>query len=88
MTLDEFVEKLSQIKGWRLTKKGLLRHRRYYCPLFAVAELSGGARTWGQMENRLRLPRATANLVMEAADNHRTDRVLELRARLLKACGL
>ena len=95
MTLDQFVEQLSQTKGkWsneenclRLTRRG-----KEHCPLTALAVALGVAEKidvedYGDAAKALKIHPKTADKIVSAADNSEGHDV-KLRAALMKACRI
>ena len=91
MTLDEFIAALEKTpRDWYVESDGSIRTRTMTCPVCAVSNKVAGTRLfllWNSAAFAMGLGYEVAFAVAHAADDDR-DHDPELRARLLKACGL
>lgn len=92
MTRAEFLKLVEDTpRGWNLNSEGVLRSDCGFCPIEAVA-VSLGQTTYGYTAAvgiRLGLNEQAVTQIIDAADNYTHTRArLEMRERLLRACGL
>ncbi len=103
MNVDQFLDELRKIKGWRLDGSALRlgAPRRNFCPLTAVANLLHpnfrfeGVGHFPEAGNLLGLPRDVVFSLARCADGPASavEKIcgpvwLPIRRRMLEACGL
>ena len=88
MTLNQFLRKLRRTpRNWHVYN-GIIRCSKSTCPIHAVARVIGANRP-DDLGRRIGLRETTIDSIISAADNSmHTRHEVDVRKRLLKACGL
>lgn len=92
MTVDELIAEAAKLGGWRVCKRGLIRHGRA-CPLVAVAKARGLGTfrlgSWSVAGQVLGMTALNAERIVGAADDIRwISGQRTLRTKMLRAFGL